>query len=489
MEKKRLGLDFSLDFNEVISANKTFYRAKCAIAYAGKNRNRSNISKETFENALPSIKNIPLVGNYDIETDTLGGHDLAIVTNSDGEYQVINATVPFGVVPESAKQWWESIDGVDYLWTDVLLWKRSPITDHVVSKGKVDQSMEINVYNGAWESMPDGYCNIKRFEFEALCAIGVEPCFEEASIQFAKEQALTSYAQQFSLMLSDLKNFNLEGGDETLAEEKLEEMQEEVIEPVVEEEMTAEEVAAPETEVVEEEMAAEEAGEEPVEEIAEPEELPEEPAEAEAEFALTMMEKYELLGAAIPQAEDAYRYLADFDEKYVYINETSYSDWSQKFMRAEYQMEERTATFGDFIQVVTKWLTLEEEAALEKARNSLETELAEANSAFAAYKEAHSYENAEVEELRQFKAAAEENEHKAEIDAVLGEFGDYAKLPEFEALVSKAYSMSKEDVEDKCFAIKGRHSEIASKKGKVVLPVEKVESHKGKKSPYGDIFD
>jgi hypothetical protein len=46
------------------------------IAYTGLNRNNFIISEEAFENSLKTIHGIPVVVNYDIESNTIG------VTNS-----------------------------------------------------------------------------------------------------------------------------------------------------------------------------------------------------------------------------------------------------------------------------------------------------------------------------------------------------------------------------------------------------------------------
>ena len=49
MDRKNIYLDFDLRFQEIKELNPSFDIAKIAVAYHGRNRNRSFISKEVFE--------------------------------------------------------------------------------------------------------------------------------------------------------------------------------------------------------------------------------------------------------------------------------------------------------------------------------------------------------------------------------------------------------------------------------------------------------
>ena len=210
---KKLRLNFNANFSDIIQLNKSFAMGKCAIAYAGRNRNYTSITKEEFEKALPSLKNCPLVANYDIKEDKLGGHDVEFITDNNGVLHMVNATVPFGVVPESARQYWENVNGVDYLITDVLLWKRCPVTQHIMNNKTVAQSMEINIPHSCAMDR-DGFWILEDFEFEALCAIGVEPCFEDAAIGFSAGEEMSNYSKLFQQMIYEFENFELENQEE-----------------------------------------------------------------------------------------------------------------------------------------------------------------------------------------------------------------------------------------------------------------------------------
>jgi len=296
---KKLRLNFTASFSEIVQLNKSFASGKCAIAYAGRNRNMTSITKEEFEKALPSLKNCPLVANYDLKEDKLGGHDVEFITDNNGVLHMVDATVPFGVVPESARQYWETIKGVDYLITDVLLWKRCPVTKYIMNNNKVAQSMEINLKNGC--SMDrDGFWVLEDFEFEALCAIGVEPCFEDANIGFSANEDMSNYSKLFQQMIYEFENFELEnhteeGGSSEVAEEFVNELE------VVEENTEAIDA---ETDVV-----TEHAVEETVEEATE--DMTEEAAEEETETA------EELEGYVLQETYDALlKEFAEYKERY-----------------------------------------------------------------------------------------------------------------------------------------------------------------------------
>lgn len=285
MENKKLKLDFEMTIFDVVDLNKSFASAKVLIAYTGRNRNYSDIGKQAFIDALPSIKNIPIVGRYDVDKDDFGGHDIKVINKEDG-IDIVNTTIPFGVVPESANQWFETriVNGEEKecLFTDVVLWKRQHGYEHIASVGTLGQSMEINIDSYVVDS--DGYCIIDKFQFEALTILGddITPCFENACVQMYSNEIVSDFKLQFSEMLREFKELNQSSttvtdvtmevdidknnGGSTMAEEIKNEVVDEVTETVVEEtvEETVEDVAE---EVVEE--TTDEVTEEIVEETVE----------------------------------------------------------------------------------------------------------------------------------------------------------------------------------------------------------------------------
>lgn len=294
MENKKLKLDFEMTIFDVVDLNKSFAAAKCLVCYTGRNRNYSDIGRQKIIDAIPSIKNIPVVGRYDVDKDDFGSHDVKVVNKKDG-IDIVNATIPFGVVPESANQWFETriVDGEEKecFFTDVVLWKRQHGYEHIAKASTISESMEIDVSEYMIDQ--DGYCIIDKFQFEALCLLGesVEPCFENACVQMYSNEIVSDFKLQFSEMLREFKELNQSSttvtdvtmevdidknnGGSTMAEEIKNEVVDEVTETVVEEtleetvENTVEDVAE---EVVEE--TTDEVTDEPVDETVE--EKPEE---------------------------------------------------------------------------------------------------------------------------------------------------------------------------------------------------------------------
>lgn len=182
--------------------NDSFALGTLNVAYTGENRNQTAISKEAFEKSAWSALNCPIVANYDFETKEIGGHDTILSLSPNGA-SVINLTQPVGVVPESAKFYWKSIEdnGVvhDYLCIDnVILWKRQPCYQKLVENGTTAQSIEISVTNG---QLDDGILHINEFQFEAFCLLERdEPCFEQASLQLFSKQ---EFAEQWQQMLQE----------------------------------------------------------------------------------------------------------------------------------------------------------------------------------------------------------------------------------------------------------------------------------------------
>ena len=208
---KVMHLTFSSSLSQITEKNESFDAGVLRVAYAGNNRNGSYISKKTFEKAMPSIFNCPVVCNYNRETDSIGGHDMEVYTDSDGELNLVNLTQPVGVVPESASYRWETVvedDGSEheYLDIDVVLWKRQEAYKKIKEDGIVAHSMEINVNDG---EMSDGRYVINDMTFTAFCLLGdgVEPCFESAGLEVFSYSDFKSEWQQ---MMNEYKQYSLE---------------------------------------------------------------------------------------------------------------------------------------------------------------------------------------------------------------------------------------------------------------------------------------
>ena len=167
---KVLNMTFASSLTNLCEVNSSFDTGVLRICYTGENRNKSFFSKEAIVNSIPTIYNCPIVCNYDRETDTLGGHDMELVCDGNGVLKLINATTPVGVIPESAKVWFENYEEDDgtiheYLYAEVLLWKRQEAYQKIRNDGITAHSMEIKVKDG---KSIDGIYHVDNFEFNAF---------------------------------------------------------------------------------------------------------------------------------------------------------------------------------------------------------------------------------------------------------------------------------------------------------------------------------
>lgn len=306
MENKKLKYDINSCIETLDIEDSVFASARIMIGYCGDNRNWSSISEEVFASA--PIKNIPVVANFYSDKNDFGGHDVKVIQNDNG-IDIYAATVPFGLVPESAKQWFteEMVDGEmkKCFWTECLLWKRQYGYEKIAEAKRVNHSMEIDV--SEYTDRADGFCVIDKMKFEALCLLGedVEPCFENSRLELF---SANNFEKQFTEMLEQYKAYSLKLSSEV----KEMEMENTVVEETVEEqfesaeaEVVEETVAEPETieETVEEEVTEEPTAEEVAEEIV-PDETVEEPTVDYALEYATLKEMYDALMAEVEELRD-----------------------------------------------------------------------------------------------------------------------------------------------------------------------------------------
>ena len=201
-----MSLIFRSSLDNTKEVNSSFDRGVLRIAYHGPNRNGTFISKEAFEAGIPSLFNCPIVCNYDRDADAIGEHDIELVRDERG-MRIVNLTEPVGVIPESARVWWETFEEDDgktheYLCAEALIWKRQEAYAKIRKNGVTDESMEIRIKRGHADD-EDGLFHIDDLEFLAFCLLeSAEPCMESAALQmFATADAQMKYAR----MLDDLK--------------------------------------------------------------------------------------------------------------------------------------------------------------------------------------------------------------------------------------------------------------------------------------------
>ena len=180
--------------------NPSFHQAKTRIMAIESVANRCNFSTESVVKGLPTLKNVPIVTQYNSETGNFKGHEF----DKDGSAM----TYGIGVIPESAEQWIEEVEenGVTkhYLCSDVLLWKRQKKEfEFIQSHKNLSVSMEVMITDATFEN--DIY-NIDSFYFTAVTVlgIGVTPAFNNANITFTQQNS------DVAQMMFELNNFESE---------------------------------------------------------------------------------------------------------------------------------------------------------------------------------------------------------------------------------------------------------------------------------------
>ena len=202
--------------------NKQFALVDILLCYHGENRNRTSMSKEVIEAALPSLYGVPIVGEYiylDDGSKDFGSHGGKIILSDKG-IKFEDTTKPYGFITKDAvdNAKWVTItekDGFtqhEYLeLKSCIVWeKRYEEVSSLLDKN-YGQSMEISINAGREDK--NGYYVIEDMTFSAACILGsnpdgtdVIPCFESACI--GRHYELDSFKQEFSLMLDEYKKLN-----------------------------------------------------------------------------------------------------------------------------------------------------------------------------------------------------------------------------------------------------------------------------------------
>ena len=205
----KFGTNIDIVPSSVHKLNPQFSLCDVDVMYVDDNRNMSNISKEVVIEALYSLYGIPIVGEWLEDEQRFGGHGEVIEIKEDSiEFKVV--TKPIGFVTK------EAVDNATFIekplpnghemktWLHLekcILWTgRYEEAQSIIEKG-TEQSMEVNFSDGFYRD--DGYFVATKIVFSALCAIGVEPCFEEAKI--TRHYAFDEFKKEFSEMMSEYK--------------------------------------------------------------------------------------------------------------------------------------------------------------------------------------------------------------------------------------------------------------------------------------------
>ena len=513
---KVLNLTFASSLTRLCEINSSFDSGFLKVCYPGQNRNNTFLAKSDIERCIKTLFNCPVVCHYDRETDSLGGHDMELVRDADGNLRLINQTTPVGVIPESAHWEWREFEEEDgsvheYLCVEVLLWKRQEAYKKIKEDGVTAHSMEITVKDG---EMIDGIYHIYDFEFTAFALIGVEPCFEGSSLEMFSKQ---DFKQQLTEMMQELKesfnlvkpsleddnthpnNYSMEGGEKVL-DKKMELVAKYGID-IESLDFSLEDFTLEELEAKFEAMqnggadngTGEGAGDGTGADGGEPVD----------KFALTSNIVEELVRSleSVKTQRDwgectRYWYVdCDFDASEVYCWDTE--DWllygftystngdtividyeskkRKKYVIADFDEGEQPSPFAQVFSEMEQKLrdNTELEAKYQSASDTIESM------------------ETELGELRQFKTDTENAIQKNKRDELFARFEDLIGDEAFEALRENCAEYDLETLEEKCFAIRGRKGTEAKFAHEPKAPKIKVEKTDmtADADAYGGVFE
>lgn len=226
MEKNQL-INIPIKYSTKISISPTsihklnpeFSLCDIDVMYIDENRNGTDISREVVEDAIYSLYGVPIVGEWLEDENRFGDHGEKIEIMRDKITCTIT-TKPIGFVTKDA------VDNAEWIekplpnghelktWlrlSKCILWTgRYEESQSIIDNGTF-QSMEVKFLDGEYKQ--NGYFKPSKMIFSALCAIGVEPCFEESNIRRAGYE-LDSFKLELQTMLDKYKKLNLEPNKE-----------------------------------------------------------------------------------------------------------------------------------------------------------------------------------------------------------------------------------------------------------------------------------
>ena len=467
-------LTFASDYDSSDGLLKTHLKS-CHIL---ENRNHSNITKETMEEAIPSFYNRPILGFIHQLSD--GSYDFAgheMIINEDSiEYE----EVPVGVIPEScnAQLVYDEKEDKTYLEVDGYIYEGySKAADILRDKGGSSKvSVELSIDELSY-SAKDKVLNIDKFHFNGVTILGkdretekpIEEGMKGANItisDFSSEKN-SFFSEQYTDLINKLQEIekkiedfsNKEGGIEPVKFDELLKKYGKTAEDVT---FEYEGLSDEELEAKFEQMFSEKPVDNSIKKCS---------IEAEGKtytFEVSMDEKIRALESVVnttySESDNAYYYVKAYDNYVVMIDY-----WTGKAFKQSYKVEDDNFNLtGDREAVYANYLTRAEETALDEMRanySSIESKLQE-------------YESKELESKKASIIADEA------YDAV-------RESEEFTELSNNLDKYSVEEVESKCdemlkqFVRENKNFSMNDeKKKKVRVGAKKEETY----SPYGKLF-
>lgn len=221
----------TIEILDIVPLNPLISKCQIKVCYVSDkpNRNNSVITKDVAREMARSLPGSPIVGFFNEKTGDYEEHN-RMIDISNGKFEVIDTTRPYGYVDSSAKIWFQTFedDGVphEYLMTEGYIWTGVyPESMRIITHGN-NQSMELHnkLTKGTWTKDDNGipkFFIINEAIIQKLCILGenVEPCFEGAGIaaQFSFDD---EFKENLFRMMEELKAALQEGGEAQMTVEE-----------------------------------------------------------------------------------------------------------------------------------------------------------------------------------------------------------------------------------------------------------------------------
>ena len=418
----------STTFSNLERVNDEFVKCTVSVNSYDQIANGTKFRKEAIEKALPTLNYCPVIGFFDGD---FNGHGIEYKITDEGIEEVVK-TVPFGVVIKDSYRWEKLMkdngEYEDYVVVDCYLWGRYKDAIEIVKNNSCNQSMEVNINSAEYT---DNYYDITDFTYSALCILGetTTPAFNLAKIRTSDKFSKDSFKECYSEMTEALDKFlNFEQGGDNVKKRTCCKCGSEIevdYEFDKNEEFTCDKCSASDFSKKE-------------------------------KYELSFDEIREKIRNAI-QTEDSYCWIVQTFSNYFIYEEETYKDntWDFKFYKQSYSLEDDEVKLADDrVEVFTRFLTKEEMDELEGEKVEYENKILDLKAKFTDLtseledlKGDYSILESETEELRKYKSNAEFEQHKVEVDEVLGKYSELEAIDGYSELVKEKYIVDIEELE------------------------------------------
>ena len=398
--------------------NRSFKTATLRLMAVDVIANQTSYTKESILKALPTLRNIPIVGL--LKGEDFGGHEAQMVFDEEVGLKTVYNTVPFGLIPESANFWFDTVkvDGKEqeFLYVDVLLWKRQKEVKTLMKRKQFSTSMEVTILNAHKDR--SGVLHIEDFFFTAVCVLGsqITPAFKGAQIQTYSENTETQ--EKINQMMME---FAEQLGGENMAEQTT---------------LTPETTEVETTEVETVEVEATEVAEGVVETIETPTDEVVETTEPSETYEKEEEEKEE----------------ADSDSEKEEVKEDVETDSETE----ETKEEEKEADSDKEEEKEEKSTSNQDYEALKVEYQGMVEALMAKNQEMSDLQASYETLQQEVVELRTFKEEILIERRLVAETQLFERFVALEETPEFDELKSNAKNYSLEDLETQLYALMGK---------------------------------